>query len=109
MHILNGMVYQIRTRSVLKDWEKARKSASDLSDHIENEYKGVKDSNFLTTIAGPVDQEHWVGEVRSLADEEQFASKAMQDKFYIKVMEDMDRLTSPLVDRLCRREQQREL
>ena len=100
---VQGMVYLVRTGSILKDCEKAWKVAIDLSDHIKKEYKEVKDSYFLTNIAGPTDQVHWVVEFGSLADEERFASKAMEDKVYFKAMQDMEGLTSPLVDRLYRR------
>jgi len=98
------MVYLVRTGSILKDWEKAWKAASELSGHIKEEYKEVKDSYFLTNIAGPTDQVHWVVEFETLADEEQFARKAMEDKVYFKGMTAMEGLATPLVDRLYRRE-----
>ena len=98
------MVYLVRTSSILKDWEKAWKTASGMSEHIKKEYKEVKDSYFLTNIAGPVDQVHWVVEFGSLADEERFALKAMEDKVYFQGMVDMEGLTTPLVDRLYRRD-----
>jgi hypothetical protein len=98
------MVYLVRTSSILKDWEKAWKLAAGLSDHLKKEYQEVKDSYFLSNIAGPVDQVHWVVEFASLADEERFAARAMEDKTYFKAMEGMLGLTTPSVDRLYRRE-----
>ena len=98
------MVYLVRTSRILKDWEKAWKTASSLSEHIKKEYKQVKDSYFLTNIAGPTDQVHWVVEFNSLADEESFALKAMEDKAYFKAMVAMEGLTTPWVDRLYRRD-----
>jgi hypothetical protein len=98
------MVYLVRTSNILKDWEKAWKIASSLSEHIKKEYRQVKDSYFLTNIAGPINQIHWVVEFASLADEESFAQKAMEDKTYFKGVADIADLVSPMVDRLYRRD-----
>ena len=98
------MVYLVRTSSILKDWEKAVKVADDLLEHIKKEHTVVKDSYFLTNIAGPTDQVHWVLEFANLADEERFASEAMQNKTYVKAIKAMEGLVSPMVDRLYRRE-----
>jgi hypothetical protein len=98
------MVYLVRTSTILKNWEKAWKVWSELSDHVKQEYKQVKDSYFLTNIAGPTDQIHWVLAFDSLADEESFAMKVYEDKTYFKGMEASEGLLSPPVDRLYRRE-----
>jgi hypothetical protein len=98
------MVYLVRTSKILKDWEKAWKIATGLSEHIKKQYKEVKGSYFLTNIAGPTDQIHWVVEFSSLADEESFAMKVWEDKTYFKGIADIEGLVSPMVDRLYRRE-----
>jgi len=98
------MVYLVRTSRILKDWEKAWKTASGLSEHIKKEYKQVKDSYFLTNIAGPTDLVHWVVKFNTLADEESFALKAMEDKAYFKGIIALEGLVEPWVDRLYRRE-----
>jgi hypothetical protein len=98
------MVYLVRTCSYIKDWEKAWEAVAGLSEHVKKAYKEVKESYFLSNIAGPIDQLHWVLAFDSLADEERFASKAMEDKDYGKAfMQFAGRLT-PFVDRLYRRE-----
>jgi hypothetical protein len=98
------MVYLVRTSRFLKDWEKAWKSIAGLSDHLKEEYKEVKESYFLSNIAGPIDQLHWVLAFDSLADEERFASKAMEDKTYAKAFADFEGRLTPFMDRLYRRE-----
>jgi hypothetical protein len=57
-----------------------------MSEHIKKKYKEVEDSYFLTNIAGPTDQVHWVVELGSLANLERFALKAMEDKVYRGVL-----------------------
>jgi hypothetical protein len=74
------MVYLVRTCRFLKDWEKAWKS-----------------------IAGPIDELHWVVAFDSLADEERFALKAMEDEVYGKTFMDFEGRLTPFVDRLYRR------
>jgi hypothetical protein len=98
------MVYMVRTCRFLKDWEKAWQAVDGLSNHVKKEYKEVKESYFLSNIAGPIDQLHWVLSFDSLADEERFASKAMKDEAYGKAFMDMDGRLSPFVDRLYRRD-----
>jgi hypothetical protein len=98
------MVYLVRTCKFLKDWEKAWQSISSLTDHLKKEYKEVKDSYFLSNIAGPIDELHWVVEFDSLADEERFALKAMKDEAYGKAFMDFEGRLTPFVDRLYRRD-----
>jgi hypothetical protein len=98
------MVYLVRTCSFLKDWEKAWQSVADLSDHCQKEYKEVKESYFLSNIAGPIDQLHWVLAFDSLAEEERFASKAMKDEAYGKAFMEFEGRLTPFVDRLYRRD-----
>ncbi len=98
------MVYMVRTCSFLKDWEKAWQAVAGLSDHCRKEYKEVKESYFLSNIAGPIDALHWVLAFDSLADEERFASKAMKDEGYGKFFMDFEGRLTPFVDRLYRRE-----
>jgi len=98
------MVHLVRTSTILKDWEKAWKVWSGLAEHVKKEYKEVKDSYFLTNIAGPTDQVHWVVVFDSLADEERFAMKVYEDKAYFKGMSESQGLVSSPVDRLYRRE-----
>ena len=98
------MVYLVRTSKFLKDWDKAWEAIAGLSEHVKKQYKEVKDSYFLSNIAGPIDEIHWVVAFESLADEERFASKAMKDEAYGKAFMDMDGRLSPFVDRLYRRD-----
>jgi hypothetical protein len=98
------MVYLVRTCKFLKDWEKAWQSIADLSDHLKKNYKEVKNSYFLSNIAGPIDELHWAVEFESLAEEERFASKAMKDEAYGKAFMDFEGRLTPFVDRLYRRD-----
>jgi hypothetical protein len=98
------MVYLVRTCKFLKDWEKAWQSISGLSDHLKKDYKEVKDSYFLSNIAGPIDELHWVLEFESLAEEERFAAKAMKDEAYGKAFMEFEGRLTPFVDRLYRRD-----
>lgn len=98
------MVYLVRTCSFLKDWEKAWESIAGLSEHVRKEFKEVKASYFLSNIAGPIDQMHWVVEFESLADEERFAAKAMKDDAYGKAFMAFEGRLTPFVDRLYRRD-----
>lgn len=98
------MVYLVRTFGFLKDWEKAWEAIEGLSKHVAKEYKEVKASYFLSNIAGPIDQMHWVVEFESLADEERFAAKAVKDEAYGKAFMAFEGSLSPFVDRLYRRD-----
>jgi len=98
------MVYLVRTCKFLKDWEKAWEGVTGLSDHLKKSYKEVKDSYFLSNIAGPIDELHWVVEFESLADEERFAAKAMKDEDYGKGFMAIEGRLTPFVDRLYRRD-----
>ena len=46
-------------------------------------------------IAGPVDQFHWVMAFESLADEENYAHKVMDDPKYVESMKKTMDLMSP--------------
>jgi len=97
------MVYLVRTAHIINDWEKVGELYRDLSTHIKEKYEQVKDSYFLLNIAGPVDQIHWVIAFDSLADEESYAHKVMDDPKYVEAMKMTMDLMSPPVDRLYRK------
>jgi hypothetical protein len=98
------MVYLVRTSRFVKDWDKAWEAISGLSEHVKKQYKEVKESYFLSNIAGPIDQLHWVVAFDNLADEERFAARAMQDEAYGKAFLAFEGRLTPFVDRLYRRD-----
>lgn len=77
---------------------------SEFIKYVGQNYDQVKDSYLMTNIAGPTDQGHWVLGFDSLADEEDFAVKVIQDSKYIEAMKSFDGLLTAPIDRLYRRE-----
>ena len=97
------MVYLARTARITGDWETVSEAYEQVAKHVKANYAQVGDSYFLMNITGPINEVRWVLEFESLADEEQYALKVVDDSTYLEAMKKtIGHLTSP-VDRLYRR------
>jgi hypothetical protein len=96
------MVYLVRTSRYLKFDESFEGKTSKLMEHIRKTYPQIKDMKLLFNVAGPVNETHLVLEFASLADEDEWAAKVMQDKLYLEWFRASMGVMSPPVDRLYR-------
>ena len=99
------MVSLVRTFRVTGDWRKFWQWVEENGDSVTKKYPEVKSTEMWMNIAGPLNEVHWILQFESLADEEQFALKAMEDEEYFKRMEEVAEFLDPNFgeDRLYRK------
>ena len=89
------MVSLVRTFRVKGDWQGFWKCVEKNGDRVKEMYPEIKDSEMWMNITGSLNEIHWVLTFDSLADEEKFALKAMQDDQYFKQMEEVEQYLDP--------------
>jgi hypothetical protein len=96
------MVKLVRTYSILDNWEEVQKNQKELNDYLKKNYSEIKDGYFLMGITGPINEFHWVLDFESLADEEIFATKVVEDSRYLETMKSFAGSASMPIDHLYR-------
>ncbi len=96
------MVYLVRTSRYLKFDESIEEKTTKLFEHLNNNYPQIKDMKFLWNVTGPINEVHWMMQFDSLADEDEFAAKVIQDKVYHDWFKASEGIITPGFDRLYR-------
>ncbi len=96
------MVYLVRTTRFLKFDDSLDEKSARLIEHIRKTYPQVRDMKFLSNVTGPIDEMHWVLQFDSLAAEDEWAGKIVQDKVYLNWFRETEGLITPGFDRLFR-------
>jgi hypothetical protein len=71
-------------------------------EHIRKTYPQIKDMKFLWNVTGPINESHWVLHFESLADEDDWAQKIINDEKYLNWMKATEGILTPGIDRLYR-------
>lgn len=96
------MVYLVRSSRMLKADEKFGEIHRELGKHMRENYPQITEMKTLWNITGAVDGFHIVLGFESLADEEEWAQKIMQDQLYLDWFEASEGVLGPMVDHLYR-------
>jgi hypothetical protein len=96
------MVYLVRTIRFLKYDEGLEEASNKLFAHIRKSYPQIKDMKLLSNVTGPIDEMHWVLEFDSLAKEDEWAARIMQDDLYLNWFKEAEGKATPGFDRLYR-------
>jgi hypothetical protein len=96
------MIYLVRTFSFLKYDESLEEATTQLTKHLKKNYPQIKDLKMLWNVTGPINQSHWVFVFDSLATEDEWAGKIIQDEVYLNWFMKSEGSVGPIVDRLYR-------
>jgi hypothetical protein len=73
-----------------------------LVEHMKRNYPQIKEMKLLSNITGPINEIHWVMHFDSLAEEDEWAAKIVQDEVYVNWFIKAEGILTPGVDRLYR-------